>query len=36
MLLLLPSLEVSRTLGAQGSADAGDHGVVGAQAQKLS
>lgn len=35
VLLLLPSLEVSRTLTAQGSADAGDHGDVGAQAQKL-
>lgn len=29
VLLLLPSLEVSGTLDAQGSADAGDHGNVG-------
>lgn len=28
----MPPLEVSRTLGAQGSADAGDYSVVGAQA----
>lgn len=31
VLLLLPSLEVSRTLNAPGSADAGDRGDVGAQ-----